>query len=800
MKKLNNGSIINALSVSLTIVFVLAIAVLAIWRPAGLRNIFGSKNSQLAAVVAANLSTSANFAVLAGASVVDANISTVVGDVGLSPASGSFNHLPCVEVTGTIYAVDGAGPLCYTNNPGLLTQAKADLTTAYNFTANETPATTLSGSDNQLGGKTLTAGIYTFSAATSANITGTVTLDGQGDPNAVFVFQTNSTLVTASNAVVSLVNGAQACNVFWQVGSSATLGTGTQFVGTIMADQSITDAGGSTVIGRLLASVASVTLNNTHVTVPTCTTSTASSLRVIKSVINLSTGTAVPSDFMIHVKSATSTLDVSGSPAVGVLTPGTLYTLPTGTYTISENPNNYTQTFGGDCVGGSVTFTAPGQSKVCTVINTDISIPTPTASYGGDYTAPLPLIALTKIPSPLALPGGPGPVTYTYTLKNIGYTAVSSVWVKDNKCSPVKFISGDTNGDSKLDTNESWIYSCTKTVSQTETNMATAHGWTNGWDGYATAVATVAVGTPKVPPIINITKVPNQLIPFQFGGGDVTYTYTVTNPGVVPMSGITVTDDKCPQVSYISGDINANNLLDHTESWVYSCKTHISVSTMNVATAIGQADGFIATGYALATVIVSPPKLPNTGFSPFIDTWSPLFWKINLPMFTVGSQPAQTVAPVAPAEQTVSNVPTRIKIPKINVDASVESVGLTQKGEMGVPAGPDDVAWFELGPRPGEVGSAVVSGHSGWKNGISAVFDNLRELQKGDKIYVDDGGGKTVAFVVSGIRTYGKNQNASDVFTSNDNKVHLNLITCSGVWDESTKSSSDRLVVFAEMQ
>jgi len=228
--------------------------------------------SKALATTTVNLLTADPFVVLAGSSVNDANISVIVGNVGLSPATWS-SALTCAEVTGTIYSVDGTGPLpCRVTNSGLLTQAKTDLTTAFTDAANRTPFTTLAGGDNQLGSQVLTDGVYTFSGATSANLSGTLTLDGQGNANAVFIFKASSTLVTASSSVVSLINGAQACNVFWEVPTSATLGTGSTFIGTVMADQAITDNGGSTITGRFLASSAAVTLNNTHITKPTCTT------------------------------------------------------------------------------------------------------------------------------------------------------------------------------------------------------------------------------------------------------------------------------------------------------------------------------------------------------------------------------------------------------------------------------------------------------------------------------------------------------------------------------------------------
>ena len=148
--------------------------------------------------------------------------------------------------------------------------------------------------------------------------------------------------------------------------------------------------------------------------------------------------------------------------------------------------------------------------------------------------------------------------------------------------------------------------------------------------------------------------------------------------------------------------------------------------------------------------------------------------------------------------QAKQGLPIRLKIPRINVDAAVVYVGVTSQGAMDVPKGPTDVAWFDLGPRPGEIGSAVIAGHEGWKDGIPAVFDNLYALQKGDKISVIDEKGATTMFVVRELRTYGEHQDASDVFDSSDGKAHLNLITCEGIWNQLTKSYSNRIVVFTD--
>lgn len=145
-------------------------------------------------------------------------------------------------------------------------------------------------------------------------------------------------------------------------------------------------------------------------------------------------------------------------------------------------------------------------------------------------------------------------------------------------------------------------------------------------------------------------------------------------------------------------------------------------------------------------------------------------------------------------------LPVRLKIPEINIDSAVEYVGLTSDGAMDVPENQEDVAWFELGPRPGENGSAVIAGHYGWKYKTASVFDNLYKLRKGDKLTVEDGKGVVIPFVVREIRIYDAMAGATDVFSSNDGKAHLNLVACEGVWDKSSKSYSKRLVVFTDKE
>lgn len=212
-----------------------------------------------ASAVTVDLGTSAGFGILGGTSVTfTAPTTTVVGgDVGVSPGT---------SITGTGANLSQSGGVIH-NNDAVAAGAQAASTAAYGVAAGLAPTTTYSGADNQLGGLTLTAGVYNFGHASTANLIGTLTLSGSG----IFVFQATSDLVTASGSSIHLINGADACNIIWQVSSSATLGSGSFFDGTILALTSITSAGGSTVAGRLLAQNGNVTLiNDTIVTDSGC--------------------------------------------------------------------------------------------------------------------------------------------------------------------------------------------------------------------------------------------------------------------------------------------------------------------------------------------------------------------------------------------------------------------------------------------------------------------------------------------------------------------------------------------------
>ncbi len=205
--------------------------------------------------VAVPLGTAASFAVLAGQSVTNTGPSTITGDVGVSPGT-SVTGFPPGTVNGVIHSADAVA-----------LQAQTDLTVAYNNAAGQASDASVSG---DLGGRTLNPGVYT--ASSSIGLTGTLTLDAHGDPNAVWIFQVGSTLTTASASKVLLVNGAAPCNVFWKIGSSATIGTNSTFVGNILALTSISATTGATIDGRALARNGSVTLDTNTITRETCST------------------------------------------------------------------------------------------------------------------------------------------------------------------------------------------------------------------------------------------------------------------------------------------------------------------------------------------------------------------------------------------------------------------------------------------------------------------------------------------------------------------------------------------------
>ena len=208
-------------------------------------------------LVAPTLGTAKTFAVLAGSTITNTGATTaIVGDVGVSPGT-AITGLPAGQVTGTIHAGDAVAA-----------QAEADLTIAFNNLAGRPCQHPMTGVD--LGGQTLPPGVYCFAVA-AAQSTGPLTLDGRGDPNAVWIFQIASTLTVSTNLSTTMIGSGNACNVYWQVGSSATINVDAQFKGNILAQASITLLTRAKVSpGRTLTQTAAVTLDSNAISNAGC--------------------------------------------------------------------------------------------------------------------------------------------------------------------------------------------------------------------------------------------------------------------------------------------------------------------------------------------------------------------------------------------------------------------------------------------------------------------------------------------------------------------------------------------------
>jgi hypothetical protein len=210
-----------------------------------------------------NLGSTAHFAILTGAAITTTGGGVINGDVGASPIAGSAIGIPQAQVNGTIYEVDATGPAGAVTAPALLTAAKGDLTTAFNDAAGRTPVPSgnfLNPGAGNIGGMTLIPGLYKFTG--TASITG-ANLTLTGGPDDVWIFQITDDLEVGSSVQVILAGGAQARNIFWQAGTSATIGTFAVFKGTIIANQAIIMDTSSSTDGRLLSFSAGVTFNGT---------------------------------------------------------------------------------------------------------------------------------------------------------------------------------------------------------------------------------------------------------------------------------------------------------------------------------------------------------------------------------------------------------------------------------------------------------------------------------------------------------------------------------------------------------
>jgi hypothetical protein len=295
-------------------------------------------------------------------------------------------------------------------------------------------------------------GCYAVTGAMDITATTNIYLDGVG----TYIFKSTGGLTTGANSAVVL-NGSSACDVFWAPGGATNLGANSTFKGTDIDAAGISVGDTVNWVGRALAFGGTVDSNHDTITVPTSCT-------------------IPPATCSLFTYSAWGTC-ISNSQSRTVLT-----SLPSS------------------CTGGSP------------VINQSCAPPSSGGSGGGPVIviSPVPpLIDVTKIANPLSLMSGPGSVAYTYTLRNIGTVSMTSVTVVDDKCSPVNYISGDTNIDNKLDVNETWIYRCSENISTTTTNTVVATGWANSLSSNDNAKATVVVSAVVASSTINTTVITN---------------------------------------------------------------------------------------------------------------------------------------------------------------------------------------------------------------------------------------------------------------------------------------------------
>jgi LPXTG-site transpeptidase (sortase) family protein len=203
-------------------------------------------------------------------------------------------------------------------------------------------------------------------------------------------------------------------------------------------------------------------------------------------------------------------------------------------------------------------------------------------------------------------------------------------------------------------------------------------------------------------------------------------------------------------------------------------------------------------GVAVYYLFLSPQINKNVAVGTVPDS---LAWKfpasfLKLPVAGTGVPTSSAYSNIPTPGAAPSGLPVRLEIPIIGVDSFIEDAYITPQGAMEVPAGTVDVAWFALGPHPGQGGSAVIGGHFGIENGVPFVFYNLSKLNVGDDIYIVDDEGNTITFVVNSTALYAANADATAVFTSSDGLAHLNLITCEGIWNEIAGEYPNRTVVF----
>ena len=680
----------------------------------------------LAAPTHINLGAAEKYAILAGSGITNTGATTITGDVGSSPTSTQTGF-------GTVTIIDGVNHTDADPNDAETQAAKTALITAYNDAASQGPEIAIPGLT--LGaGQTLAPGVY--NSDTSIQINGTLTLDGGGDPNAVFVFQAGSTLATGSASRILLTNGAQPCNVYWQVGSSVTLGTTTTFSGIIMALTSITMNNGATLDGQALARNGAVTLNSNTITLQLCAPEVSKSFSPAS--IDAGTGTST-------LTVTFSNINVSDSQLTGSFTDN----LPTG-LVIAATPNasttctpdvgsSLTATAGGSSVSMSSGYFIPGEDS-CT-LSVDVS-----ASNTGSYINTIPIGALE-----------------TSAGENINSTSATLISIDDTLLTPTittslsssDIIVGNVVHDSAVLTGATANAGGTVTYTIFTDSACTLN---------ARAAGTVAVSNGTVPNSSNATFTLAGTYYWQaLYSGDAdnngaistcvseeltvnkaTPTLTVTGSGPVGV-GDTITgtahlsggygtligtltfDVYAPSDTTFSSPLSVgaaiivsgsgNYTSDDfvtTEVGEYTWIAHYSGDVNNNAVDTSTSDAGSTSTVNLFAPAESGSELPGTGFAPGVTTHLSK-QPTDKPYFSLGKQ--------------------WIEIPALDIEATIVGIPASQGGWDLTWLG-NDVGWLQGTAFPTWAGNSVLTAHVYDANGKPGLFVNLDKLNWGDQIIV----------------------------------------------------------------
>jgi Ice-binding-like len=368
----------------------------------------------VSAATAPSLGTAASFAVLGASAVTNTGPTVINGNLGVSPGTAVTGFPPGIVVPpGTIHAADAAAA-----------GAQSDNTIAYNALAGQVCNFNLTGQD--LGGLTLSPGVYCFSS--SAQLTGTLTLNAQGNSNAVFIFQIGSTLTTASNSSVNIINGGSACNLFWQVGSSATLGTTTSFIGNILALTSITLNTGAGMSGRALAQTGAVTMDSNIVSITECSTIFIAQPTIVKVFGAAAIGVGGTTTLSYNINNPNATVALTGVAFTDTLPAGLAVSTPNNGLTGSCGAGTITAVAGSGSVsltgatlagGASCTFSVNVTGTTAGVKNNSVTVTSTNGGTGNTSTALLNVVVAVVAPPTISKSFG------TVSISSGGTTALS---------------------------------------------------------------------------------------------------------------------------------------------------------------------------------------------------------------------------------------------------------------------------------------------------------------------------------------------------------------------------------------